>query len=1031
MNPQLLLSLPPNMCESLPVCDPDLAARCFATYDPPNSQLGSGGGTAYLLEQAWVASRDGHRVFQCSDLSVSESAFCSQKEAQRQKRGAGSLSADLSAAALAEAEASAKEEACFFQWLGNEPKLLVHSGGESRRLPAYAATGKSFLPIPALRWKYGQRLDQNLLDMQEPFLRKVVSASGKPRVLVASGDVLLEGNVENLPDADVVLLGMWTTPEDAEHFGVFFCDQKQPGHLVKFLQKPAPEVTRELSRSHLFMVDVGVWLLSERAVNCLMKKCGWNTDAQSFAGGLPSNYDLYGEWALHLGSDPEVIDPDVSDLSVAVVAVEDGEFYHFGKSRDIIESSYRLQNKVVDQTRLGVGPSVSQPQQFVMNSLFDVRRNEDNHLLWIENSFVPKEWMLSHEHVVTHVPENSWALELAAGRCLDMPPVGDTQHVIRCYGFSDAFRGPIGAETTGWMGASVISWLDRRGLSLEKAELDPQMDLQMAPLFPVEAAAELDGAFIQWMLDENPDESEVFRARWLAAERLSARQIGQQANLKRLTEQRQDLCNRILPVMVRHGANSLFYKLDISRAARDYAAAGFDLIPEEEIEWQGDRMLPVHDQIFRSAVCRERGEQALSEEHKKEAFDRLHTLLVEPLKAEKTVPTCTVLEDQIVWARSPARVDLAGGWSDTPPFCLEHGGSVFNVAFNLNGQPPIQCFVRRIKEPELVIRSIDLGLKETLTSYDDVGAFRQLGSGFAIARAAFALAGFHPDFNGGFQGLENVDAVFAGVTARAPRFQTLESQLEAFGGGIEVSLLAAIPKGSGLGTSSILAGTLLGGLADFCGLGWDCMEIARRVSALEQMLGSGGGWQDQYGGLMPGAKLIETQPGLSQDAVVRRASSEFFDEAIRDGRILLYYTGVTRVAHDVLGEIVCNMFLNESGVLAALEGIADNGTQALDVVQRGDWDGFVNIIRRSWELNQALDSGVNPPAVQEIIQRIEGSYAALKLAGAGGGGYMIILTDSHEQSMETKRRLTENPPNKNARFVDLEVSQTGLQISRS
>jgi galactokinase/mevalonate kinase-like predicted kinase len=964
------------MCGRLTDCYPELAARSFATFDPPDSQLGSGGGTAYLLEQAWVASRDGHKSVQ----------------ALENQQDAGT--------------------SCFSEWLKQSPKCLVHSGGESRRLPAYAATGKSFLPIPALRWKYGQRLDQNLLDMQEPFLKRVIAASAQPRVLVASGDVLLEGSVDTLPDADVVLLGMWTTPEDAEHFGVFFCDQKNPEHLVKFLQKPTPEETRALSRSHLFMVDVGVWLLSERAVNCLMKKCGWDESAQTFQNGTPDTYDLYGEWALHLGSNPEQQDADVSNLTVAVVPVKEGEFYHFGRSGDIVESSYRLQNKVMDQTQLGIGSSTGQPKQFVLNSVFDARRSEANTSLWIENSFVPESWGLSRNNVITHVPENDWSLQLSDGRCLDMPPVGDESFAIRCYGFDDAFRGPIGEEATRWMDASVASWLERRGLSFAEAGLDPKTDLQTAELFPTIAETELDGGFIQWMLDENPQSNESFSNQWKNSTRLSARQLGQQANLKRLVDQRRDFYSRSLPVMIRHGAGSLFYKLDISRAARDYVYAGLPLIPEDEIEWRGDRLLPVHDQIFRSAVCRERGEPALAEDHKQEAFDRLHALLVEPLKSEATHPVCTVLEDQIVWARSPARVDLAGGWSDTPPYCLEHGGSVFNVAFNLNGQPPIQVFVRRIKENELVIRSIDLGLKETLSTYDDVDAYRQLGSGFAIARAAFALVGFHPDFNGG-------------------GFQGLEEQLAEFGGGVEVTLLSAIPKGSGLGTSSILAGTLLGGLADFCGLGWDCMEIARRVSALEQMLGSGGGWQDQYGGLMPGAKLIETKPGLSQDAVVRRASSEFFDEAIQDGRILLYYTGVTRVAHDVLGEIVCNMFLNKSEVLTALEAIADNGEQALDVVQRGDWDGFTEIIRRSWKLNQALDSGVNPPAVQKIIERIEGSYAALKLAGAGGGGYMMILTDSHEQSMELKKRLTENPPNKNARFVDPEVSKTGLQISRS
>ena len=67
-------------------------------------------------------------------------------------------------------------------------------------------------------------------------------------------------------------------------------------------------------------------------------------------------------------------------------------------------------------------------------------------------------------------------------------------------------------------------------------------------------------------------------------------------------------------------------------------------------------------------------------------------------------------EDQIVWARSPVRLDLAGGWTDTPPYCIEHGGKVLNVAVDLNGQPPIQVFARLSDRPELVVRSIDLGV---------------------------------------------------------------------------------------------------------------------------------------------------------------------------------------------------------------------------------------------------------------------------------------------------------------------------------
>jgi galactokinase/mevalonate kinase-like predicted kinase len=65
-----------------------------------------------------------------------------------------------------------------------------------------------------------------------------------------------------------------------------------------------------------------------------------------------------------------------------------------------------------------------------------------------------------------------------------------------------------------------------------------------------------------------------------------------------------------------------------------------------------------------------------------------------------------VLSDQVVWSRSPVRLDLAVGWTDTPPFCFLNGGSVINLAVELNGQPPIQVFLR-VSEKKTDRRSID------------------------------------------------------------------------------------------------------------------------------------------------------------------------------------------------------------------------------------------------------------------------------------------------------------------------------------
>ena len=87
------------------------------------------------------------------------------------------------------------------------------------------------------------------------------------------------------------------------------------------------------------------------------------------------------------------------------------------------------------------------------------------------------------------------------------------------------------------------------------------------------------------------------------------------------------------------------------------------------------------------------------------------------------VPENTLRSDEIVWGRAPARLDLAGGWTDTPPFSLEFGGCVLNASVLLNGQPPVQAFARVMEEPLIRIRSIDRGTHvdvpdwETLTDF--------------------------------------------------------------------------------------------------------------------------------------------------------------------------------------------------------------------------------------------------------------------------------------------------------------------------
>ena len=197
------------------------------------------------------------------------------------------------------------------------------------------------------------------------------------------------------------------------------------------------------------------------------------------------------------------------------------------------------------------------------------------------------------------------------------------------------------------------------------------------------------------------------------------------------------------------------------------------------------------------------------------------------------------------------------------------------------------------------------------------------------------------------------------------------------------------------------------------------------------MLTSGGGWQDQYGGICRGLKYLETRPGLDQSPKIRWIDDHLFHDPSVRPNILLYYTGITRVAKSVLGEIVRGMFLNERSRLSILERIGDNATHLREILQEGDYAGLCAAVARSWELNKALDPGTNPDGIEALLAPLQPWMAGCKLLGAGGGGYLLMLARDSAAAQRIKEHLGANPPNPRARFVEMAVSREGLQVTRS
>jgi galactokinase/mevalonate kinase-like predicted kinase len=224
---------------------------------------------------------------------------------------------------------------------------------------------------------------------------------------------------------------------------------------------------------------------------------------------------------------------------------------------------------------------------------------------------------------------------------------------------------------------------------------------------------------------------------------------------------------------------------------------------------------------------------------------------------------------------------------------------------------------------------------------------------------------------------------------------------------------------------------VLAALGDFCGLGWDKAEIGRRTLVLEQLLTTGGGWQDQFGGVLGGVKLLQTERGFHQQPLARWLPTDLYTQPEYQQCHLLYYTGITRTAKHILAEIVRRMFLNQGEQLQLLRQMKQQALDMYDAIQRQDFRQMGLLVRKTWQQNQALDSGTNPAEVRRLTDLIDDLCYGYKLPGAGGGGYLYMVAKDPEAAARIKKLLMENRQHANARFVEMSLSNKGLQVSRS
>ncbi|XP_064243132.1 L-fucose kinase isoform X2 [Passer domesticus] len=366
-----------------------------------------------------------------------------------------------------------------------------------------------------------------------------------------------------------------------------------------------------------------------------------------------------------------------------------------------------------------------------------------------------------------------------------------------------------------------------------------------------------------------------------------------------------------------------------------------------------------------------------------------------------------------VQAVCPARLDLSGGWSDTPPITYEHGGAVVDMAVLVDGCRPVGARVRRIVQPELRLVSLsgtpqgEVVAELVCRELEHLQDYCQPHAPGALLKAAFICT----------------------QVVQFPSQTPLRAQLmESFGGGFEVHTWSKLPHGSGLGTSSILAGAVMASLYRAAGKAASTESLIHAVLHLEQRLTTGGGWQDQVGGLIPGIKIGRSKAQLPLRVEVEQILvPDGFTQTLND-HLLLVYTGKTRLARNLLQDVVRNWYARLPSIVQNADALVSNAEECAQALRQGDLQLLGRCLDRYWQQKKCMAPGCEPLAVGRLMDALRPHAYGQCLAGAGGGGFLCILTKAPRQKEALHQILANTEGLGNFSIHSIEVDTGGFSV---
>lgn len=379
--------------------------------------------------------------------------------------------------------------------------------------------------------------------------------------------------------------------------------------------------------------------------------------------------------------------------------------------------------------------------------------------------------------------------------------------------------------------------------------------------------------------------------------------------------------------------------------------------------------------------------------------------------------------NKVFTVESPLRLGLSSAnASDNHIRSKEQGARAVNAAIYIDqeGIPvaPIQLSIRRINEPSFRIISRDLHtsfemLENDAKNLENFFRYRREPDELCLLKQAFVHTGIIQD--DGADPLSHVEK-FAG------------------GGGLELTSNVRVPKGTGLGTSSILAATILLLLYRISSqyAGMDLKQLFDDSLFLEQSLGFNSGWQDARGAIggPSSIKEFKVQPttGLPNPAV--EFLSEVNEKALKE-RLIIFDTGIQRFATENLNVLLDAYLARDEKKYPAMKESFVIHSRIVNSLKRKDYEALGREFNQYFKYRVSMDSGATTPEIEKLFnslqteELIEGGL----LTGAGGGGFALLV--SKEGKSQNLISYLRDFPLKRSRVVPYHFVRTGLKLTET